>query len=103
MHRPEPEAYVQDIHATAQEHPTMEKSPANLGQKNLGEGNSEAAAEFNEAEQKFVKSAQGREKIRRGAQVQPGEESALEQAEASAKARGKNDDSDTKGMKEKRR
>jgi hypothetical protein len=32
----------------------MEKSPANLG-----EGNPEAAAEFNEAEQKFVKSARG--------------------------------------------
>ena len=41
----------------------MEKSPANLG-----EGNPEAAAEFNEAEQKFVKSERGKQKISRGAQ-----------------------------------
>jgi hypothetical protein len=76
----------------------MEKSPTNFG-----EGNPEAAAEFNEAEQKFVKSDRGKDKIRRGAQVGPGEESALEQAEESAKARGKNDDSHTDAMKEKRR
>jgi hypothetical protein len=75
----------------------MEKSPANLG-----EGNPEAAAEFNEAEQKFVKSARGKQKIRRGAQVRPSEESALEQAEETAKGRGKNDDSQTTRMKEKR-
>jgi hypothetical protein len=75
----------------------MEKSSTNLG-----EGNPEAAAEFNEAEQKFVKSAHGKQKIRRGAHVRPGEESALEQAEATAKARGKNDDSNTNGMKQKR-
>jgi hypothetical protein len=75
----------------------MEKSPTNFG-----EGNPEAAAEFNEAEQKFVKSARGKEKIRRGAQVSPGEQPALEQAEATAKARGKNDDSHTNAMKEER-
>jgi hypothetical protein len=97
----EPEAYVQDVQATAEE-PAMEKSPANLGPANLGEGNPEAAAEFNEAEQKFVKSARGKEKIRRGAEVRPDEESALEQAEATAKARGKNDDSHTNAMKQKR-
>jgi hypothetical protein len=97
MRCPEPEAYVQDIYATAEEHPAMEKSPANLG-----EGNPEAAAEFNAAEQKFVKSARGKQKIRRGAQVRPSEESELEQAEETAKARGKNDDSHTTGMKDKR-
>jgi hypothetical protein len=75
----------------------MEKSPTNFG-----EGNPEAAAEFNEAEQKFVKSERGKQKIRRGAEVRPGEESALEQAEATAKARGRNDDSQTKAMKQKR-
>jgi hypothetical protein len=75
----------------------MEKSPANLG-----EGNPEAAAEFNEAEQKFVKSPQGKEKIRRGPQVRPDEESALEQAEESAKARGRNDDSDSDEMRVKK-
>jgi hypothetical protein len=75
----------------------MEKSPANLG-----EGNPEAAAEFNDAEQKFVKSERGKQKIRRGAQVRPGEQAELEQAEERAKARGKNDDSQTTQMKEKR-
>ena len=75
----------------------MEKSPANHG-----EGNPEAAAEFNEAEQKFVKSERGKQKIERGPQVRPGEESALEQAEETAKARGKNDDSHTTRMKQKR-
>ncbi len=76
----------------------MEKSP-----RNLGEGNPEAAAEFNEAEQKFVKSARGQQQIRRGPEVAPGEESALEQAEATAKARGKNDDSHTDKMKMKQK
>jgi hypothetical protein len=49
-----------------------------------------------------VKSARGKQKIRRGAQVRPSEESELEQAEETAKARGKNDDSHTTGMKDKR-
>ncbi len=75
----------------------MEKSPANFG-----EGNPEAAAEFNEAEQKFVNSARGKQTIEQGAQVSPGEESALEQAEEAGKARAKNDDSSTKAMKQKR-
>src|SRR5580698_2224526 len=97
MRGPEAEAYVQDIRATPKEHSEMEKSPTNFG-----EGNPEAAAEFNEAEQKFVKSAHGKQKIERGAQVRPGEESALEQAEEAGKARGKNDDSHTTRMKQKR-
>ncbi len=75
----------------------MERSPANLG-----EGNPEAAAEFNEAEQKFVKSERGKQKIGRGAQLRPGEQAELEQAEERAKARGKNDDSQTTQMKGKR-
>ena len=75
----------------------MEKSPTNFG-----EGNPEAAAEFNEAEQKFVKSKRGKQKISGGAQVRPGEQAELEQAEERAKARGKNDDSHTTQMKEKR-
>jgi hypothetical protein len=73
----------------------MEKSPANHG-----EGNPEAAAEFNEAEQKFVNSERGKEKIGRGAQVRPEEQAELEQAEERAKARGKYDDSHTTRMKE---
>jgi hypothetical protein len=75
----------------------MEKSPANLG-----EGNPEAAAEFNEAEQKFVSSHKGQKKIRSGPKVRPDEESALIEAEESAKARGRNDDSDTDEMRMKK-
>jgi len=75
-----------------------EKSPTNFG-----EGNPEAAAEFNEEEQKFVQSRRGKLKIRRGAKVPPGEEAALEQAEERAKARGKNDDSQTKEMSKEQR
>ena len=76
----------------------MEKSPTNFG-----EGNPEAAAEFNKAEQAFVNSARGKQKIERGPQVGAGEERDLEQAESTAKAHAKNDDSHTKAMKEKRR
>jgi hypothetical protein len=75
----------------------MEKSPGNLG-----EGNPQAADEFNEAEQKFVKSQRGKEKIRRGTHVSGKEESTLEQAEESAKAHGRNDDSDTDEMRKKK-
>ena len=66
---------------------------------NHGEGNPEAAAEFNKAEQAFVNSPQGKAKIRKGANVRPEEEADLEQAEQRAKAHGKNDDSDTTRMK----
>lgn len=66
---------------------------------NHGEGNPEAAAEFNKAEQAFVNSPQGKAKIRKGANVRPEEEADLELAEQRAKAHGKNDDSDTTKMK----
>jgi hypothetical protein len=66
---------------------------------NHGEGNPEAAAEFNEAEQKFVNSPRGKEKISKGPDVRPEEEADLAQAEQRAKARGKNDDSSTTKMK----
>ena len=66
---------------------------------NHGEGNPEAAAEFNKAEQAFVNSPKGKEKISKGPQVQPDEEAGLAQAEQRAKARGKNDDSNTTKMK----
>ena len=71
----------------------MEKSP-----ENHGEGNPEAAEEFNEAEREFVNSARGKKEIRKGPQVRPDEQADLEQAEQRAKARGKNDDSKTKRM-----
>jgi hypothetical protein len=66
---------------------------------NHGEGNPEAAAEFNKAEQDFVNSPKGKEKISKGPNVRPDEEADLAQAEQRAKARGKNDDSNTTKMK----
>jgi hypothetical protein len=72
----------------------MEKSPLNHG-----EGNPEAAAEFNDAERGFVNSAKGKQKIREGAKVQPSEEAELAQAEKTGKSKAKNDDSNTTKMR----
>ena len=66
---------------------------------NHGEGNPEAAAEFNKAEQAFVNSPKGKEKISKGPNVRPDEEADLAQAEQRAKAHAKNDDSNTTKMK----
>lgn len=60
---------------------------ANPNSGNRGEGNPEAAARFNSAEVAFVESARGKEEIRKGAKVLPGEERALAEAEQSGKAR----------------
>lgn len=67
---------------------------------NQGEGNREAAEEFNKAEREFVNSPQGKAKIRKGPQVKPEEEAALRQAEERAKAHSKNDDSNTDQMED---
>jgi hypothetical protein len=69
---------------------------------NHGEGNPEAAAEFNKAERDFVASEQGQRKIKEGPRVKPGEEAALKQAEQQGKSHAKNDDSNTEQMKAKR-
>ncbi len=69
---------------------------------NHGEGNPQAAEEFNEAEREFVASDKGQRKIKEGPQVKPGEEAALQQAEQIGKSRAKNDDSHTEQMKAKR-
>jgi hypothetical protein len=66
---------------------------------NHGEGNPEAAAEFNKAEQAFVNSPKGKAEIGKGPNVRPEEQAELAQAEQRAKARGKNDDSNTTKMK----
>ena len=66
----------------------MEKQSANHG-----EGNPEAAERFNEAEQAFVDSAQGKKAVREGAQVRPEEEADLAKAEELGRARSKGDDS----------
>jgi hypothetical protein len=87
------EAYVQIVHDTPRSAAMKEKST------NHGEGNPEAAAEFNKAEREFVNSPRGKAKISKGPQVRPEEEADLEQAEQRAKARGRNDDSSTTKMK----
>ena len=74
----------------------MEKSPLNHG-----EGNPQAAEEFNEAEREFVNSPRGKEKIREGAKVRPDEEADLAQAEQRGKSKAKDDDSNTTKMRNK--
>jgi hypothetical protein len=87
------EGYVQIVVQEPRSTTMKEKST------NHGEGNPEAAAEFNKAEQAFVNSPKGRAKIHKGPGVRPEEEAELAQAEQRAKARGKNDDSNTTKMK----
>ena len=74
----------------------MEKPPVNHG-----EGNPEAAAEFNEAERGFVASERGKSKIKEGPRVKRGEEADLEKAEQQGKSHARNDDSRTEQMKSK--
>jgi hypothetical protein len=68
------------------------KEPNRQG-ANQGEGNREAAANFNQAERKFVESQRGQEKIREGTHVAPGEEAELSEAERRAGERAKAQDS----------
>jgi hypothetical protein len=72
----------------------MNQSPTNHG-----EGNPEAAEEFNQAERKFVNSPQGKKKIEQGPEVRPGEEADLKDAERRGKSHAKHDDSNTTRMK----
>jgi hypothetical protein len=59
---------------------------------NHGEGNPEAAEEFNTREKEFVNSARGKKKIAEGPKVRPDEQAALSDAEGLARARSKGDD-----------
>ncbi|HEX3846469.1 MAG TPA: hypothetical protein VHV81_03740 [Steroidobacteraceae bacterium] len=61
---------------------------------NQGEGNRQAAENFNDAERDFVNSADGKAKIKKGPEVQPGEEADLEAAEETARKHGKDDPAD---------
>jgi hypothetical protein len=54
--------------------------------RNKGEGNPEAAARFNKAEQEFVNSAGGQEKIREAGDVRPDEQAQLEEAERTTRS-----------------
>jgi len=60
---------------------------------NHGEGNPEAAKEFNTREQEFVNSARGKKKIAEGAKVSPEDEASLLEAERLGRQRSKGDDS----------
>ena len=61
--------------------------------ENHGEGNPRAAEAFNSAEQDFVNSKRGKNKIKEGPNVRPEEEAELASAERSAREHAKDDDS----------
>jgi hypothetical protein len=83
------------IVSTTGEERTMEKqSPSNHG-----EGNPEAADHFNSAEQEFVNSKRGNQKIREGAQVRPEEEADLANAEKIGRDHAKYDDATSQPKK----
>ena len=54
--------------------------------RNHGEGNPDAAARFNKAEQDFVNSPRGQDKIRHAGDVRPDEEAQLEEAERTTRS-----------------
>ena len=62
---------------------------ANHPTRNHGEGDPEAAAQFNDAETRFVASSRGKQKILDGVRVQPEEQLALDEAERLGKVRAK--------------
>ena len=59
---------------------------------NHGEGNPEAAQEFNANEQAFVNSPRGKKKIEEGPKVSPEDEASLLEAERLGRERAKGDD-----------
>jgi hypothetical protein len=63
--------------------------------RHKGEGNPEAAARFNKAEQEFVNSPRGQKKISEAGDVRPDEEAQLEEAERTTRSLPK--DAGTKG------
>jgi hypothetical protein len=62
---------------------------------NHGEGNPEAAAEFNSSEQAFVHSSRGKKKIEAGPQVSPEDEASLLEAERLGRERAKGENTAT--------
>ncbi len=65
---------------TDQRSQSGERGKAEQG-TNHGEGNPDAAARFNKAEQEFLNSSRGQAKIREAGNVRPDEEAQLEEAE----------------------
>jgi hypothetical protein len=68
---------------------------SNKSSSNHGEGNPDAAERFNTAERQFVDSERGKNQIKQGAQVRPGEEAELAKAEQVGREHAKNDDSES--------
>ena len=66
--------------------------PMAKSRSNHGEGNPEAADEFNSREREFVNSARGKKKIAQGAEVRPEDEASLLEAERLGRHRSKGDD-----------
>jgi hypothetical protein len=64
---------------------------------NHGEGNPEAAAEFNSSEQAFVNTPGGKKKIKEGPQVRPEDEASLLEAERLGRERAKGGDNNNAG------
>jgi hypothetical protein len=64
----------------------------NKPDSNHGEGNPQAAAEFNSSEQAFVNSARGKKKIAEGPHVGAQDEASLLEAERKGRERAKGDD-----------
>jgi hypothetical protein len=56
---------------------------------NHGEGNPEAAERFNTAEQRFVDSERGKQKIQKGPEVRPEDEADLAEAEKVGRERAR--------------
>jgi hypothetical protein len=71
---------------------TTETHMGTESRSNHGEGNPEAANEFNSREQEFVNSASGKKKIAQGAEVRPEDEASLLEAEHLGRQRSKGDD-----------
>jgi hypothetical protein len=67
----------------------MQKQPPS----NHGEGDPEAAGRFNSAEQEFVNSKRGKQKIQEGPKVRPEEQADLADAEKVGRQHAKHDDS----------
>jgi hypothetical protein len=84
------------------EHPASSRdswgpSMATQQPTNHGEGNPEAAAEFNTAEQSFVSSERGKWAIEGGTHVPPDEEAELAWAERLGRERARGEDPDLAG------
>ncbi|MBI4697234.1 MAG: hypothetical protein HY749_24780 [Gammaproteobacteria bacterium] len=68
------------------------RKPARNGDKNQGEGNRDAAQQYNEAQRAFVSSERGREAIRHAGDLDDDARRAAEAAERKGRAHAKDED-----------